>query len=82
MEDHLRVYAAYLWELCTAVVLPFEFVTVADQFIERLEELKPGAEAVGLDGAASGRARVSAGGRAARPEAEDWRARYAAAAGR
>jgi hypothetical protein len=35
-------------------VLPFEFVSVADQFIERLEELKPGAEAVGLDGAAGG----------------------------
>ena len=37
MADHMRVYAAYLWELCTAVVLPFEFVSVADQFIERLE---------------------------------------------
>ncbi|MFL5007111.1 MAG: M28 family peptidase [Microvirga sp.] len=77
MQDHLRVYAAYLWELCTAVVLPFEFVSVADQFIERLEELKPGAEAVGLDGAA-GRARVfrAAAERLDR-SAEDWRARYA-----
>ena len=52
MADHLRVYAAYLWELCTAVVLPFEYVSVADQFIERLDELKAGAEGVGLDGAA------------------------------
>ena len=25
MADHLRVYAAYLWELCTAAVLPFEY---------------------------------------------------------
>ena len=48
MADHLRVYAAYLWELCTAVVLPFEYVSVADQFIERLDQLKAGAEGVGL----------------------------------
>ena len=26
MQPHLRVYAAYLWELCTAPVLPFEYV--------------------------------------------------------
>ena len=51
MADHLRVYAAYLWELCTAVVLPFEYVSVADQFIERLDQLKAGAEGVGLQGA-------------------------------
>ena len=25
MQDHLRVYAGWLWELCTAVVLPFAF---------------------------------------------------------
>ena len=48
MADHLRVYAAYLWELCTAVVLPFEYVSVADGFIERLDQLKAGAEGVGL----------------------------------
>lgn len=51
MQEHLRIYAGYLWELCTAPVLPFEFVTVADQFIERLEHLKVGAEGLGLDGA-------------------------------
>jgi hypothetical protein len=77
MQDHLRVYAAYLWELCTAVVLPFEFVSVADQFIERLVELKAGAEAVGLDGVAGyARAFRGAAERLDR-SAEDWRARYA-----
>jgi hypothetical protein len=39
MQDHLRVYAAWLWELCTAPVLPFEFTAVAQQFARRLEEL-------------------------------------------
>ena len=77
MGVHLQVYAAYLWELCTAVVLPFEFVTVADHFIGRLQELSPGAEGIGLDGAAE-RAR---GFRAAAVRldaaAEQWRKRYA-----
>jgi len=36
MQDHLRVYAGWIWEMATAPVLPFEFVSVADQFIERL----------------------------------------------
>ena len=51
MQEHLRIYAGYLWELCTAPVLPFEYVTVADQFNERLEQLRPGAEGIGLGGA-------------------------------
>ncbi len=49
MATHLRIYAAYLWELCTAPVLPFEFATVADQVIERLETLAPFGADVGLD---------------------------------
>ena len=57
MADHLRVYAGYLWELCTAVVLPFEFVSVADQFIERLDQLKPATDSIGL-GHAAERARA------------------------
>ena len=36
MADHIRIYGAYLWELCTAPVLPFEFVSVADQFEARI----------------------------------------------
>src|SRR5215210_3754837 len=51
MRTHLQVYAAYLWELCTAVILPFEYVAVADHFIARLEELSRDAGSVGLDGA-------------------------------
>ena len=48
MADHLRIYGAWLWELCTAPVLPYEFVSVADQFIERLGELVENGRVVGL----------------------------------
>jgi hypothetical protein len=39
MQPHLRVYAAWLWELCTAAILPFDFTAVTQQFATRLEEL-------------------------------------------
>ena len=50
MQEHIRVYAGYLWELATAPVLPFRFVPVAEQIIGRLEEFKGPGSAVGLDG--------------------------------
>ena len=78
MALHLRVYAAWLWELCTAPVLPFEFVSVADAFVERLAALTPAGDGIGLDSAV---ARAQAFREAAERlelAAEDWRARYAA----
>ena len=48
VNQHLRVYAAWLWELCTAPILPFEFVSAADQFERRLEELAPAGAAIEL----------------------------------
>jgi hypothetical protein len=77
MAHHLRVYAAYLWELCTAVVLPYEYVSVADQFVERLAQLTPNTDAIGLT-AATDRARAFREA-AARLDAaaEIWRQRYA-----
>lgn len=51
MQVHLRLYAAYLWELCTAPVLPFSYVPVAEQVLERLRELQAAGSSVGLDGA-------------------------------
>ena len=77
MQDHLQVYAGYLWELCTAVVLPFEFTDVADQFIDRLDQLQPGAEALGLDGAASRARAFKAAAVRLDAAAATWRARYA-----
>jgi hypothetical protein len=77
MADHVRVYAAYLWELCTALVLPFEYVGVADQFIERLEQLGVGAEGVGL-GSATDRAKAfKASAEKLEAVAQEWRGRYA-----
>ena len=76
MADHLQVYGAYLWELCTAPVLPFEFVSVAEQFSERLQELAVPGKAVALDGVID-RAKTL-GETAARFDeiAESWRERY------
>ncbi len=50
MQPHMRVYAAYLWELCTAPVLPFTYAPVAEQVVKRLQELIPAGAPVGLDG--------------------------------
>jgi hypothetical protein len=79
MADHLRLYAAYLWDLCTAVVLPFEYVSVADAFIERLDELKAGAEGIGLAGASDAARGFKAAAEKLEAVAGDWRQRYAAA---
>ncbi|HKD57768.1 MAG TPA: M28 family peptidase [Hyphomicrobiaceae bacterium] len=78
MADHLRVYAAYLWELLTAPVLPFEYVSVADQFIERLDELKTGAEDIGLGDAADRARSFKARAHQLEACAQAWRGRYAA----
>ena len=37
---HLRVYGAYLWDLCTAPVLPLDYAAVADEILERLKALR------------------------------------------
>jgi len=77
---HMQMYAAYLWELCTAIVLPYEFAGVAEQFIERLQQLETEAGALGIEGAlANARAFKAAAGRLD-AAAEQWRARYASGA--
>ncbi len=48
MQPHMRVYAAYLWELCTAPVLPFTYLPVAEQVVKRLQELEKSGSSVGL----------------------------------
>ncbi len=50
MQPHMRVYAAYLWELCTLPVLPFSYAPVAEQVVKRLQELEKSGEALGLGG--------------------------------
>lgn len=49
MDRHLQMYASYVWALCTAAVIPCEFVPVADEIVKRLQELKAAGESVGLD---------------------------------
>ncbi len=53
MQEHIRMYAAYLWELTTAPVLPFRFVPVAEDVTARLAELAGPGASVGLDGVAA-----------------------------
>lgn len=40
LSESLRIHAAYLAELTTCPLLPFEFVSVADLFMKRLKELE------------------------------------------
>jgi hypothetical protein len=76
MSDHMRMYAAYLWELCTAPVLPFTFTSVADQFISRLSELAPAGQNVGLDSAVETAQRFRAAAEKLDKTTEIWRERY------
>jgi hypothetical protein len=78
MAVHLRVYGAWLWELCTAPVLPFEFVSAADQFIERLGALEGAGAPVGLGGALERARQFRDAAQRLDATAERWRARYAA----
>jgi hypothetical protein len=81
MQVHIRIYASYLWELCTAPVLPFAYHPVAEQIIERLKELRKPGEVVGLDGALSRAEDFTAAAKRLDGMADDWRARFAAGQG-
>jgi hypothetical protein len=78
MQEHLRVYTAYLWELTTAPVLPFRFAPVSKQISDRLEELRIAGKSIGLETAQDDATRFAAAvtrldGRAAQ-EAEQFAA--------
>lgn len=81
MQEHIRIYAAYLWQLCTAPVLPFRFVPVAEQVIARLEELAPAGQSVGLAGALEAARHFAAAAARLDAAAEAEAARFAAGAG-
>ncbi len=77
IETHMEIYAAWLWELATAPVLPFRFVPVAEQIATRLDQLAGPGAAVGLGGV---RERTDIFARSAArldAEAEAWGARFA-----
>jgi Peptidase family M28 len=77
MAEHIRVYAAYLWGLCTAAVLPFEFVTPADQFVERLEGLRKLGDTINLAETIETAKAFRAAALALDEVAQSWRDRYA-----
>jgi len=78
MQPHLRVYAAWLWELCTAPILPFEFTAVTHQFSTRLEELDSAPGVAGLQLGAVAKQARHLERLAARLDAcaQGWRTRY------
>jgi len=77
MPKHLEIYASYLWELLTAPVLPYTYVPVAEQFIERLNELAGGGKPIGLDGALARAEQFRAAAARFDEAADRWRERYA-----
>jgi hypothetical protein len=77
MQDHLRVYAGWIWEMATAPVLPFEFVGVADQFIERLNQLRVEGDPINLTGAIVRAQEFRTAAAALDAAAATWRDRYA-----
>ncbi|HZQ60736.1 MAG TPA: hypothetical protein VFC24_05255, partial [Casimicrobiaceae bacterium] len=81
MQPHLRVYAAWLWRLCTLPILPFEFVGVANQFATSLEQLSSLASVgvLGLDKAAARARQLEALARRLDEAAGQWRSSYRAA---
>lgn len=77
MAVHLRVYAAWLWELCTADILPFDFTAVAGEFAQRLGQLAPAGGEIGLPGAVERAAAFQAAAARLDGATAAWRARYA-----
>lgn len=73
---HLKVYAGYLWGLCTETVLPFTFTAAADQFVERLSALQEPGKSIGLDGAFHRARDFCDAAKAFDTTTEGWRDRY------
>ncbi len=40
LEEHFKIYVKYIVGLCCSLIIPFEFVTVADHIAKELEELE------------------------------------------
>ena len=81
MQVHIRVYAAYLWELCTAPVLPFAYGPVGDQIIERIRQLQPAGKSVGLDSALQRAEDFAVAAQKLDSLAGEWRQKFSTGAG-
>jgi hypothetical protein len=78
MAEHIRIYGAYLWELCTAPILPFEFVGVADQFRSRIGELAAAGKSVGVDSLAAHADSFKAAAQRLEQTVKQWNEKYRA----
>jgi hypothetical protein len=76
MQIHIRTYAAYLWELCTAPLLPFYYQPVAEQISARLQELQEAGKSIGLAGAAERAKGLIEVAKRFDAMADRWRARF------
>ncbi len=76
LATHLKVYAGYLWGLCTQAVLPYDFTDAADQFVDRLSDLQEPGQSIGLDGALESARDFREAATMFDAAAEDWRGRY------
>ena len=81
LETHLKVYAGYLWGLCTEAVLPYYFADAANQFVDRLSDLQAPGESIGLDGALESARDFREAAVTFDATAAEWHARYASDAG-
>jgi hypothetical protein len=78
---HLRVYARWMWGLLTDPVLPYEYVPLATNFVERLEQLSQVDVAkIDLAGALDRARRFENLASQLDRAGRDWRARAASAA--
>lgn len=75
MPAHLRVYAAYLWELCTALILPYSFTESAEHILDRLRELETLSGGFPLEDAVTAGERLLGAARHLDALAEMWKAR-------
>jgi hypothetical protein len=76
MADHIRIYGAYLWELCTAPILPFKFVSFAEQLRSRICELAEPGRTVGLDSLVAHADALKASAQRLDEAVKRWNARY------
>ena len=81
LSVHLRVYVSYLWELCTAIILPFEFSNVAQEFVQQIE-LFDGSGDVGMRGALECAHSFKSEAMRFDLTAKEWRQRYKSGATR
>ena len=81
MQVHIRIYAAYLWELCTAPLLPFTYQPVAEQIGARLKELQTPGKPVGLDAVIDRASALAAAAKRFDEAADRWRQRFEAGRG-